>query len=1065
MNNITAARDISGIAPVSVLRGISPLCVPFASGSGLADEVKRRADPNIVSLWERLGLVYLIEQPAQTPVHKTHVTVNNFTAQLVFRICSQNHTDRLIERYQPGFVFPEKIRAAGAALNSVLRTNEAHRVGEAFTCNSRYTEEISRIFRLVFEKETGGIPLQTVCRALAVLLGSTGGGAVFTAQQQRIFQRIATVLSAEYPESTAAQEIASVGAAAVFTEEQRRRILSAANVMGYNTQHEAAQRVLSLVNSGKTREEIGRVLLTEVRRYGLDGEMQNDVITSARAAVSSSQPESGVITAETDSPTEQGNGFVIPVNGVSYEMAKLLLADDFSGDIPSGAISSAAIAESSAAKVLAERLSTVKYDERFNKAFSEEITERLTKFVTGHIAGNSAPSTLTGGIAGSHQLSGTVVSLPYVSGEKLVSVTAGTSGRILNQLGSQETQLNLISHNSAESSQFSENVRSTLEIIKQYSGNQVSEYDQSNIYDNADNSDFGVNVSVVQQFSDDRSYSSQGTTEQYLDIQQTEHVDGKRGSAAVPADIHDTQTVLPAEHTTEINSAEQFHTENTTEVPKPGTVLPTERTTEIRSAEQFHTENNTEVPQPGMVLPTERTTEIRSAEQFHTENTTEVPKPGTVLPTERTTEIHSAEQFHTENTTEVPMPGTVRPTERTTEIRSAEHYHTESTTEVPQPGTVLPAERTTEIRSAEQFHTESTNEVPKPGTVLPAERTTEIHSAEQYNTESTTEVPQPGTVLPAERTTEIHSAEQFHTESTTEVPQPGTVLPTERTTEIHSAEQFHTENTTEVPKPGTVLPAERTTEIRSAEQFHTESTNEVPKPGTVLPAERTTEIRSAEQYHTDTVFTPKSEAQAAAGSFRSRLDTRTLETLDRLVAESRGQVKAPDEPQEQPAQMVLAQNEPQHSATAELSGSEVLRSVNIVRRSIVNETTTHIQRLMEKASAPVVQPTVQKPFKYRTVGGAENMVMLVPPSEMDRFRAADPYMSKLPPIELKEPQKPQPEQEGTTRKTTVNNRPVIVRSTDSSIDSLSREDLSRLADKVYERIETKLTRERRRMGL
>ncbi len=833
MNNITAARDISGIAPVSVLRGISPLCVPFASGSGLADEVKRRADPNIVSLWERLGLVYLIEQPAQAPVHKTHVTVNNFTAQLVFRICSQNHTDRLIERYQPGFVFPEKIRAAGAALNSVLRTNEAHRVGEALTRNSRYTEEISRIFRLVFEKETGGIPLQTVCRALAVLLGSTGGGAVFTAQQQRIFQRIATVLSAEYPESTAAQEIASVGAAAVFTEEQRRRILSAANVMGYNTQHEAAQRVLSLVNSGKTREEIGRVLLTEVRRYGLDGEMQNDVITSARAAVSSSQPESGVITAETESPTEQGNGFVIPVNGVSYEMAKLLLADDFSGEIPSGAISSAAIAESSAAKVLAERLSTVKYDERFNKAFSEEITERLTKFVTCHIAGNSAPSTLTGGIAGSHQLSGTVVSLPSVSGEKLVSVTAGTSGRILNQLGSQETQLNLISHNSAESSQFSENVRNTLEIIKQYSGNQVSEYDQSNIYDNADNSDFGVNVSVVQQFYDDRSYSSQGTTEQYLDIQQTEHVDGKRGSAAVPADIHDTQTVLPTE------------------------------------------------------------------------------------------------------------------------------------------------------------------------------RTTEIHSAEQYHTESTTEVPQPGTVLPTERTTEIHSAEQYHTESTTEVPQPGTVFPTERTTEI----------------------------------------------------------RSAEQYHTDTVFTPKSEAQAAAGSFRSRLDTRTLETLDRLVAESRGQVKVPDEPQEQPAQMVLAQNEPQHSATAELSGSEVLRSVNIVRRSIVNETTTHIQRLMEKAAAPVVQPTVQKPFKYRTVGGAENMVMLVPPSEMDRFRAADPYMSKLPPIELKEPQKPQPEQEGTTRKTTVNNRPVIVRSTDSSIDSLSREDLSRLADKVYERIETKLTRERRRMGL
>ena len=90
--------------------------------------------------------------------------------------------------------------------------------------------------------------------------------------------------------------------------------------------------------------------------------------------------------------------------------------------------------------------------------------------------------------------------------------------------------------------------------------------------------------------------------------------------------------------------------------------------------------------------------------------------------------------------------------------------------------------------------------------------------------------------------------------------------------------------------------------------------------------------------------------------------------------------------------------------------------------------------------------------------------MLVPPTEMDRYRAQQPYMNSLPPIELKEPQPAQAPAE-TSRTVTTNRQVTVNTSVDGGISSLTRDEISRLPDKVYERIETRLVRERRRMGL
>ena len=327
MESITAARNISGLEPMSVLHGIAPLCVPMSVSGDFADEVGNRAVPRIVSLWERLGLFYMLEQPQTAPVSNTRVTVNNFTAQMIFRLCSFSHTDRLIERYQPGSVFPENIRRASQENVRMIRSAEMRSVFRALTENSRYTEEVGRVFRLIFEKETGGIPLQTVCRALAALLGSSGGGAVFTAQQRRIFERIAAVLGSEYPESPAAVEISRLGAASGFTEEQRARILSAVGKTGNRPQTDAAQMVVQLAERGKSAVEAAELIRSEVRSYGFterhyDRESIREMIGAVPGRIAPAGRSAAFIAADPESAAAR-NGAARPAGGI-YEAAALL---------------------------------------------------------------------------------------------------------------------------------------------------------------------------------------------------------------------------------------------------------------------------------------------------------------------------------------------------------------------------------------------------------------------------------------------------------------------------------------------------------------------------------------------------------------------------------------------------------------------------------------------------------------------------------------------------------------------------------------------------------------------
>ena len=874
MENMTAARDISAVAPINVLRGIKPLCVPYVPSSDFAEETQRRADPRIESLWKRLGLVYLFDQPQPAAVSRTRVTVNNFTAQLVFRVCMQNHTDRLIERYQPGFVFPENIRRA-AIEYTTGRSAAVRRVFDMIRENSRYTEEVSRIFRLVFEKESGGIPLQTVCRALAVLLGSTGGGAVLTSQQQVIFQRIASVLSEEYPESTAAQEIASVGAAAVFTETQRRRILEAASEMGYRSQHDAAQRVLSLVDSGRTREEIGKVLLSEISRYGLENAAPDDGQESVRilSAVHDSMQDVSAVP-----------GRVVQDHGQEYSVAEILYAMSENTAEP-GEISSVTFLENSVLR----RISTAMKSAAIPGGRTESASAPVAEFrgeSTSRLVQTSEERSILAQLSRLSMVSRAeifrsifgndqdIIGAP--TAEKALpgraNITAATAVRIISRLMKEQPGKSAIEPSSGGDIRDSGSVTRTIDILRRHS------------------SEAGTQGSPAE------INSGYYTVEQHLDL------------AVFPGSEQQVQgAVLPAE-SAPVGDSTNVHI------------------TEIHPGQDGETVRESAA---GRVLPTESALVGESA-NVHI------------------TEIHPGEDGET-------------------------------------------------VRESAA------------GRVLPAES------------------------APVGESANVHI------------------------TEIHSGEDRET--------------------VRESVA------------GTVLPAES----RSESTVNTHILSEETQPVKSALGSYRSRLDRKTLEVIDRLVDSARSGTApgitvqpgfpAPqgiELPQGSPTQsgipVQLENPMPQELTYAEQSreippqtaGSDEVRNLSILRKSIVSLSSRHISRLIEKAGSTVAaeRETPGKRLRYRNVDSADSMVMLIPPAEMDRFRAVDPYARSMPPIELKEPSRPQESgNPGAVRSTIVNNKPVVVKSAEYAVDSLSREDISRLADKIYDRIETRLSRERRRVGL
>ena len=1044
MESITAARNISGLEPMSVLHGIAPLCVPMSVSGDFADEVGNRAVPRIVSLWERLGLFYMLEQPQTAPVSNTRVTVNNFTAQMIFRLCSFSHTDRLIERYQPGSVFPENIRRASQENVRMIRSAEMRRVFRALTENSRYTEEVGRVFRLIFEKETGGIPLQTVCRALAALLGSSGGGAVFTAQQRRIFERIAAVLGSEYPETPAAVEISRLGAASGFTEEQRARILSAVGKTGNRPQTDAAQMVVQLAERGKSAVEAAELIRSEVRSYGFterhyDRESIREMIGAVPGRIAPAGRSAAFLAADPESAAAR-NGAARPAGGI-YEAAALLYqelsgtgSDDSAGKTDSSTtqrnvefrrLSGKMTAGISA--VFSDILNSAQYSLNNPRYQAERrIPERIFREnVLGKAVSANAETGKPGriGIPGTSEHSEKAKYAGALNPASEITMrfyADSPAGRLLEQIS--DGMVN------------SESRRGISEYSRQF------EIPVSELLAGA-----RLNAGAGIDFGEKRGLSQSGEA-RVVPMNNTDAPQDVTQTMAFPEPILNN---FQAEETGANSVSLWSSFEKSVEGRLTSLFSEVSRNvnfggrTIVLSGSNTHSESMRTV-QNQVCITAPALRRILSRFSFETDiySTAQHSNSDTALTSvvNETAELlrrYSFEEDRHQNSPETHIY-------QDYSFRETSGFSEKNT--VHNSSTALTFNNVVQKENEEApAHSTSKNTNHPTGAVLSPEPQSKAAQREQL-------------ILPERSTSE--TANQLT----------GTVLLPEPQSNAAQTEQLTIpeRSTSETANhlTGAVLSSEPQSNAAQREQLTIPepSTSEtVNQPtGTVLPPEPQSNAARTE------LLTPLAQSETqnnerrTAGSYRDRLDNKTLSVIDQLIAETRQPVPVPE------IKEAIPEPEPELnyiSSEKSVEPSDVIRSVNIVRESIVRHTESHMSRLIERAYRNTLpeQPE-KKPFTFRTAENTENMVMLVPPTEMDRYRAQQPYMNSLPPIELKEPQPAQAPAENS-RTVTTNRQVTVNTSVDGGISSLTRDEISRLTDKVYERIETRLVRERRRMGL
>ena len=1077
MESITAARNISGLEPMSVLHGIAPLCVPMSVSGDFADEVGNRAVPRIVSLWERLGLFYMLEQPQTAPVSNTRVTVNNFTAQMIFRLCSFSHTDRLIERYQPGSVFPENIRRASQENVRMIRSAEMRRVFRALMENSRYTEEVGRVFRLIFEKETGGIPLQTVCRALAALLGSSGGGAVFTAQQRRIFERIAAVLGSEYPESPAAVEISRLGAASGFTEEQRARILSAVGKTGNRPQTDAAKMVVQLAERGKSAVEAAELIRSEVRSYGFterhyDRESFREMIGAVPGRIAPAGRTAAFIAADPES-TAARNGAARPAGGI-YEAAALLYqelsgtgSDDSAGKTDSSTtqrnvefrrLSGKMTAGISA--VFSDILNSAQYSLNNPRYQAERrIPDRIFREnVLGKAVSANAETGKPEGIGipgtSEHSEKAKYAGALNPASEITMRFYADSpAGRLLEQIS--DGMVN------------SESRRGISEYSRQFEI-PVSELLAGARLNAGAGIDFGEKQGLSQ--SGEARVVPMNNMDAPQDVTQT---------MALPEPILNN---FQAEETGANSVSLWSSFEKSVEGRLISLFSEISRNvnfggrTVVLSGSDTHSESMRTV-QNQVCITAPALRRILSRFSFETDiySTAQHSNSDTALTSvvNETTELlrrYSFEENRHQNSPETHIY-------QDYSFRETSGFSEKNT--IHNSSTALTFNNAVQKENEEApAHSTSKNTNHPTGAVLPPEPQSNAAQREQLTLpeRSTSETVNQltGTVLPPEPQSKAAQREQLtlpeRSISETVNQLTGAVLPPEPQSNAAEPDQLtlpeRSISETANQLAGAVLPPEPQSNAAQREQLtiqeRSTSENANNLTGAVLPPEPQSNAARTE------LLTPLAQSETqnnerrTAGSYRDRLDNKTLSVIDQLIAETRQPVPVPE------IKEAIPEPEPELnyiSSEKSVELSDVIRSVNIVRESIVRHTESHMSRLIERAYRNTLpeQPE-KKPFTFRTAENTENMVMLVPPTEMDRYRAQQPYMNSLPPIELKEPQPAQAPAENS-RTVTTNRQITVNTSVDGGISSLTRDEISRLTDKVYERIENRLARERRRMGL
>ena len=149
MKSITISRDLTSGQPFKVHSPIKPLCVPMKAADGFSEEISGRFDNRVYSLWERLGLIFLEEKNTRPQISESRIVVNNFTQQVIFRLFSQRNIYRLINFDQPGFVLIDKAYSKARRAKHAVKRRIAEALEKRIARKTVYARELENAMRLL----------------------------------------------------------------------------------------------------------------------------------------------------------------------------------------------------------------------------------------------------------------------------------------------------------------------------------------------------------------------------------------------------------------------------------------------------------------------------------------------------------------------------------------------------------------------------------------------------------------------------------------------------------------------------------------------------------------------------------------------------------------------------------------------------------------------------------------------------------------------------------------------------------------------------------------------------
>ena len=278
--------------------------------------------------------------------------------------------------------------------------------------------------------------------------------------------------------------------------------------------------------------------------------------------------------------------------------------------------------------------------------------------------------------------------------------------------------------------------------------------------------------------------------------------------------------------------------------------------------------------------------------------------------------------------------------------------------------------------------------------------------------------------------------------------------------------------------------------------------------GVVLPARRTEitfaesapDMKSSGSFNNGEIFR---ESSKNASSYRDKLDSKTLEALDRIISQARGdkpvftrgtvmryQEQEPEnfgnfngadisfyaEPEPPRGTLTTDGIVPKGVGDAEMRiFHRGLKNAAKLKSAIIPEKpeNTHLARMIsvleKEENAEKQGITAKSGFSFRTVDDGEEMVMLVPPSQMDSRLAENGYVRQLPAIDYKQREEQPPQAAAPSKPKTVNTTQRSVQTVRNAaaggFENMTREEINKLTDIVYKELQTRIMRERRRFGM